>query len=812
MNVIGTALPKIDSWDKVIGAAKYADDMSLPRMLHARMLRSTVPHARIVGIDTHEAEHLPGVVAVITGRDLPIQYGILPSSQDEEALCVDKVRFIGDPVAAVAALDVETAERALELIRVEYEPLTPITSIADALDATRDALHSSEHADHHNIHKMVALEFGDVDAGFAEADYILEDTYFYQGNTHLALEEHAALASFSPDGHLTLWSSTQTPHYVHRALAKTLELPASRIRVVAAAIGGGFGGKTDPFSHEIVACKLAMLSGRPVKITLTRQEVFYCHRGRHPVSMWVKMGVRNDGEPTALHFRTILDGGAYGSYGVASTYYTGALQTVTYKIPAYKFEGMRVFTNKPPCGPKRGHGTPQPRFALEIHLDKIAHHLGLDPAAYRKRFVVDDNTKTVNHLTITTCGLKACIDKVVQASGYPNKQNTLQSPISNLQSQISTLHSPLSTLKTGLGLACGSYLSGAGLPIYWNQMPHSGVIVKVDRGGGVAVFCGSTDIGQGSTSLLAYLAAEEFGIDVRDVRVITADTDLTPVDLGSYSSRVTVMTGNACISALRPLKEKILDAAAEKLLVPAESLSFKNGEIVCEDDEARRLKWTDAVVLAEAKFGTLSGTGSYKPPKRAGPYKGSGVGVTPSYSYAACVAQVSVDTETGQVRVEKIWLAHDGGRALNPILVEGQVEGGVYMGIGEALMEEMTYRGALHKTPSLLDYKSLTINDMPPVETFLVETNDPEGPFGAKEAGQGPLLPVPPAIANAIFDAVGVRIDETPITPDKILKALEEKEKGRTARVGPKTFPNAPYPEAIRVEPPENAPRLQRND
>ncbi len=804
-DVIGNRLAKIDSWDKVIGAAKYADDMRLPRMLHARILRSTIPHARIVGIDTHDAEQLPGVVAVITGRDVPIEYGILPSSQDEQALCVDKVRFVGDPVAAVAALDVETAERALALIHVEYEPLTPVMSIPEALDTSRDAIHTAEHSDDHNVHKMVALEFGDLDAGFADADYILEENYFYQGNTHLALEEHAALASFSPDGHLTLWSSTQTPHYVHRALAKTLELPASRIRVVAATIGGGFGGKTDPFSHEIVACKLAMLTGRPVKINLTREEVFYCHRGRHPVLMWVKMGVRNDGAPTALHFRTILDGGAYGSYGVASTYYTGALQTVTYKIPAYKFEGMRVYTNKPPCGPKRGHGTPQPRFALEIHLDKIARHLGLDPAAYRKRFIVDDNTKTVNHLTITTCGLRECIDKVVDASGFGN-----QAQESKIENQKSKIPNHQSKIQTGFGLACGSYLSGAGLPIYWNQMPHSGVIVKVDRGGGVAVFCGSTDIGQGSTSLLAYIAAQEFGIDVRDVRVITADTDLTPVDLGSYSSRVTVMTGNACIQAVRPLKEKILDAAAEKLLVPAESLSFKNGEIVCEDDDARRLKWTDAVVLAEAKFGTLSGTGSYKPPKRAGPYKGSGVGITPSYSYAACVAQVSVDTETGQVRVEKIWLAHDGGRALNPILVEGQVEGSVYMGVGEALMEEMTYRGGLHKGPSLLDYKSLTMRDMPPVETFLVETNDPEGPFGAKEAGQGPLLPVPPAIANAIYDAIGVRIDETPITPDKILKALEEKDKGRAPRVGPKNFPNVQYPEPIRVDPPENAPRLEK--
>jgi 4-hydroxybenzoyl-CoA reductase alpha subunit len=804
LRVIGKPLPKVDAWGKVVGETKYADDLFLPRMLFGRILRSTIPHARLVGIDTHDAEQLPGVFAVVTGHDLPIKYGIMPSTQDEEALCVDKVRYVGDPVAAVAAVDEETADRALERIHVEYEPLTPVMSIREALDESRDQIHA--YADHHNIHKLVSLEFGDIAAGFAEAEYVREDTYFYEGNTHLPLEQHAAVAYYSPDEHLTLWSSTQTPHYVHRALAKTLQLPASHIRVIATPVGGGFGGKTDPFSHEIVAAKLAMLTGRPVKIGLNREEVFYCHRGRHPVLMWVKIGVRRDGEITALHFRTMLDGGAYGSYGLASTYYTGALQTVTYQIPAYKFEGLRVFTNKPPCGPKRGHGTPQPRFGLEITLDKIAHDLGLDPAEYRKQFVVENNTKTVNHLTITTCGLRECIDRVLTASEFYRRKQEHRSPMTD----DSGVNRNQSLVCKGVGLACSSYLSGAGLPIYWNEMPHSGVIVKLDRSGGVAVFCGSTDIGQGSDSLLAYIAAEEFGIDVQDVRVFTADTELAPVDLGSYSSRVTVMTGNACLQAIRPLKEKILSAAAERLIVPAESLTLRNHEIVCEDDEGRRLTWPDAVVLAEAKYGTLSSTGSYKPPKRAGPYKGSGVGPSPSYSYSACVAEVSVDTETGEVTVDGIWIAHDVGRAINPLLVEGQTEGSVYMGLGEALMEEQVFRRGLHKIPSLLEYKSPTTLETPDIKTVLVETLDPEGPYGAKEAGQGPLLPVPPAIANAVYDAIGVRIDETPITPEKILKALDEKAKEHAPRVGPKEFPQVEWPAPIKVEPPESAPRLER--
>ncbi len=792
LSVIGHALPKVDAMQKVAGETHYADDLVLPRMLYGKLLRSVYPHARIINIDTSRAEKLPGVFAVITGTDLPIKYGIMPSTQDEEALCVNRVRFVGDPVAAVAAIDEETAERALDLIDVTYKPLTPVMSIREALDEKLPQIH--DYADYHNVHKFVSLEFGDVDAGFQAADHVREDTFFYEGDTHLPIEEHAALAQFSSDEKLTLWSSTQTPHYVHRALEKTLQIPRSRIRVIAAPVGGGFGGKTDPFSHEIVASKLAILTGRPVKITLTREEVFYTHRGRHPVLMWVKSGVKRDGAITALHFKTMLDGGAYGSYGIASTYYTGALQTVTYKIPAYKFEGLRVFTNKPPCGPKRGHGTPQPRFGLEVHLDKIAHDLGLDPAEMRRKYIVDEGTQTVNHLMVTSCGLRECIDRVIEVSGWRRDERPL-APTGT-------------TIKRGLGMACSSYLSGAGLPIYWNDLPHSGVIVKVDRGGGVAVFCGSTDIGQGSDSLLAYIAAEEFGLKPVDVKVFTADTDLTPVDLGSYSSRVTVMTGNACIQATRIVKDKILQAVAEKLFVPAASLTMRDGVVICEDDENRKLSFVEAANLAEAKFGTLSGTGSYKPPKRAGPFKGSGVGPSPSYSYSACVAAVSVDMETGIVTVDKLYLAHDGGRAINPLLVVGQAEGSAYMGLGEALMEESAFRKGMHKIPSLLDYKSPTTLDTPDIQTILVETIDPEGPYGAKEAGQGPLLPVPPAIANAVFDAVGVRIDEVPITPDKVLKALEEKTKGHEARVGPKDFPNVKYPDPIKVDPPENAPRL----
>src|SRR5947209_4859903 len=512
--VVGKPFRKVDARAKCTGQTKFADDIFLPRMLYCKILRSHLPHARIRNIDLSKALALPGVLAVITGKDLLIPYGILPVSQDEHALCIGKVRFIGDPVAAVAAIDEDVAFDAMNLIEVEYEPLQTISSIEEGGMIDEARIH--EYGDGGNVHKKVSLEFGEVDQGFAEADLIREDTFFYEGNTHLPMEQHAAVAHFDSDEKLTLWSSTQTPHYVHRALTKVLEIPASHIRVIATPNGGGFGGKSDPFNHEVVVSKLAMITGRPVKCTLTREEVFYCHRGRHPVLMHVKTGVKKDGAITAMHFKSFLDGGAYGSYGVASTFYTGALQTVTYEVPRYKFQGVRVFTNKPPCGPKRGHGTPQPRYALEVHLDKIAEQLNLDPAEMRKRHLVKPNSVTANYLRVGSMGLGACIDKVVAGSDWKNRfswnATEPRAVASGLRSQVERQH-PLATARgsvtrslpfgKGIGIACSSYICGAGLPIYWNNMPQSGVQLRLDRQGGVCVMCGSIDIGQGSDSILS---------------------------------------------------------------------------------------------------------------------------------------------------------------------------------------------------------------------------------------------------------------------------------------------------------------------
>jgi 4-hydroxybenzoyl-CoA reductase alpha subunit len=788
-DIIGRPRRRVDGRAKVTGQTRFADDIMLPRMLHCRLLRSTQPHARIVRIDATKAAQLEGVHLILTGDLFPIPYGILPVSHDEHALCRDKVRFVGDPVAAVVARDEATADAAVKLIDVEYEPLRTFASPSDSLAHEEPRIH--DYGEHGNVHKLVALQFGDVDAAIAGAAHVFEDVFFFEGNTHLPIEQHATVALKDQDGKLVVYSSTQTPHYLHRALAKALAMPPAHIRVIATPNGGAFGGKSDPFNHEIVVAKAALLLDRPVKICLNREEVFYCHRGRHPVLMRLRTGVTADGKIAGLDLQTLLDGGAYGSYGVASTFYTGALQTVTYDIPRYRFRGCRVFTNKPPCGPKRGHGTPQSRFGQEVQLDKIAEFLKKDPAELRLGIVAPADTLTANYMRVGTIGLAECIRTVVDRSGWHDKFRKLPDG-------------------RGVGLACSSYLSGAGLPINWNDLPHSGVQLKLDRSGGVAVFCGATEIGQGSDDVLVATVAEILGIDPFDVRAVTGDTDLTPVDLGSYSSRVTLMMGNAAIQAAERAREILADAVSAKMGLTKDRLVFAGRRVFDAEDPDRGVTFQEAVCIAEARVGTIGTVGSYTPPKSAAKFKGGGVGPSPTYSYTAAVVEVEVDTDTGWITVPRVWIAHDIGRALNPTLARGQVEGSVYMGLGEALMEEQAFRrlpprlsnAVVHKFPSMLEYKSPTSLDMPEIFTDLIEHPDPAGPFGAKEVGQGPLLPIMPAVANAVYDAVGVRVDQIPVTPEKILRGLQAKAAGQPARVGPASFPRIDWPEALLVAPP----------
>jgi 4-hydroxybenzoyl-CoA reductase alpha subunit len=757
---VGKPHRKVDGIAKATGAAIYADDITLPGMLHAKTLRSPHPHAKIRRIDTSKARALKGVHAVITGESMPIKYGVIPWTPDENALAVDKVRFIGDPVAAVAAIDEDTANAALKLIEVEYELLHTFLDPRESLVRAEPAIHEGRKEG--NISKSVQLEFGQVDEALASADVVVEDDYFFHGSTHAPIEPHCAVATYSPDGVLTLWSATQITHYVHRALSRVLELPAHRIRVIQPCLGGAFGGKSDPFSLEFCVAKLAMLTGRAVKMLWTREEVFYAHRGRHPMQLHYRSGATKDGKLTGVDAKILIDGGSYSSFGLVTTYYSGQLLTGPYHFPTYRFDSTRVFTNKPPCGPKRGHGSVQPRFAFEVQLDQLAEKLALDPIEIRRRNFQGDFTRTVNGQRVTSNGFLQCLDEVERASRWRERRGKLG-------------------FGRGLGVAGSMYISGTNYPVYPNEMPQAGIQLKVDRSGLVTVFTGGNDIGQGSNSMCAYIVSEELGIPIERIRVVAADTDLCPVDLGAYSSRVTFMVGNATIDACRKLREQLVAAVAEKWGCAPTRVRLLEGLAIDLEDTSRSMTSVEAFHLAETKFDTLGATGSYNTPKLGGDYRGGTIGASPAYSFTAHVVDASVDVETGRITVHDVWVAHDCGRALNPMIVAGQMEGSAYMGIAEALFEEHDVnRFGLHRGPSLLDYRLPTSLDTPEFRARIVESIDPEGPYGAKEAGEGPLHPSLPALSNAVYDAVGIRLKHLPFTPAKVLAALREKRERET--------------------------------
>jgi 4-hydroxybenzoyl-CoA reductase subunit alpha len=762
LSIIGKPLPMTDSPAKVTGFGKYADDLSVSGMLIGKILHSPHAHARIRSINASKALAIPEVKAVATGQDTRIPYGILPIGHDERALALDKARYIGDNVAAVAAATQEAAERALDLLAVDYEVLPAWLDPLESMKAATAWIHDEKP---NNIEKEYHHEFGDLAKGFAEAAFVREERYFAGEVNHAAMEPHSTLAIWEPDGRLTVHSSTQVPYYLHRTIAEVCEMPMSRIRVIKPMVGGGFGGKSEVIPLEVIAPVLAVKARRPVKITYTREEVFLAHRGRPITIVDLKMGITREGKISAVAARVVQDGGAYCGYGPVTVLYSGALLGAIYDISNVRYDGFRVLTNKPACGAMRGHGTVNVRFAFEAMLDALAHDARLDPAEVRRRNLLKAPCVTVNGLRVTSYGLPECIERVVQRSGWAEKKGKLRPG-------------------RGIGLACSHYVSGAANPIIRSNMPHTTVNIKIDRDAAVTVYTGASEIGQGSDTMHVQIAAEILGIRPGRVRLVAADTELTPVDLGSYSSRVTFMAGNACLAAAKKIREQIFAAVAKKFACDPAQLDARDDFIFAKQDPRLRIVFDEAVVLAINFHGALVAQGSYTPPEeaRGGKHKGAGVGPSPSYSYSAQVAEVSVDTETGQVTVERIVAAHDCGKALNPVTVEGQVIGSVYMGLGQAVQEEMVWENGRLMNPSLLEYRIPSTLETPRIESIIVESEDPEGPFGAKEAGEGSLAATIPAVANAIYDAVGVRINTLPITPEKVLAALREKEKQERAR------------------------------
>ncbi|MBZ5572443.1 MAG: molybdopterin-dependent oxidoreductase [Acidobacteriia bacterium] len=817
-SIIGKPIAMVDAAGKTTGSGKYADDLSAPGMLVGKILHSPFPHARIKRIDITRAEKLDGVVAVVIGTDAPNPYGILPVGHDEYALALDKVRYVGDNVACVAAIDEATAEKALELIDVEYEVLPAYFDPEDSMKAETNLIHDNKP---HNIEKDYHHVFGDPEKGFAEADQIAEARFIANEVTHAAMEPHCTLAAFEIDpqtgkpGRLVVQSSTQVPYYLQHKLSLVLEMPMSQIRVIKPLVGGGFGGKSEVIPLEIIAAIAARKAKAPVKVTYTREEVFWAHRGRPRTIVDLKTGIKKDGRITAVKARVVQDGGAYCSYGVVTILYSGALLGALYDIPNIQYDGYRVLTNKPVCGAMRGHGTVNVRFAFESQLDELAAKIGKDPADVREINLLKPPCITVNGLRVRSYGLPECIEKVVDRSGWKQRKGKLPRG-------------------RGLGIACSHYVSGAANSIIRSDMPHSTVNIKIDRDGGVVVYTGASDIGQGSDTMVAQIAAETLGCSLSRVKVVAADTDLTPIDIGSYSSRVTFMNGNATLKAVQDVKKQIASAAARKMSCEPQELTFRNdivtkkkghvgadapvrpaeqssaasvsgrveGQILRGSLQQKRkdegpkdsLSFEEAVVAAIDFHGALSGTGSYAPPleARGGKHKGAGVGPSPAYSYSAQVAEVSVDEETGEVTVHKVWASHDCGRALNPVSVEGQIIGSVWMGMGQALTEEMVWKDGMLMNPGLLEYRSPSSVESPEVEAIIVESIDPEGPFGAKECSEGSLAATIPAIGNAIYDAVGVRLHESPFTPERVLAALRAKKNAKPINLTEGVDPTAP--------------------
>jgi len=756
VETIGQPQPLVDGPEKVAGQAMYAADFQAPGALVGRIKRSPVAHADIVRIDTSAAEALPGVRAIVTGADCADTYGVLPIAMNEWAVARDRVRYRGEPVAAVAAVDVATAQQALDLIEVEYRELPAYFSAAAARAADAIDLHEARPG---NIERDVHFELGDVEAGFAEADLVLERDFHCAEVCQVQTEPHACFAEYDNGrDRLTVRPSTQVPFYVHLMLARTLDLPQSQIRVIKPHIGGGFGCRTETLQSDLIAALLARKAGGTVRLTLSREETFITHRGRPESDIRMKVGMRKDGRITAVAFEAVQRGGAYSGYGVVTILYAGSLIYALYDIGAARYDGYRVLTNTPPCGAFRGHGTVKTRFAFEALLDELAEGLGLDPFAVRRANLLQAPTRTENDLLVNSYGLEECLDWVEQASGWHERKGKLGP-------------------NRGLGMACSHYISGASKPKHWTGEPHATIHLKVDWDGGLTLLTGAPEIGQGSSTVLAQCVAETLGIDISRLRVVAGDSAITPKDNGAYSSRVTYMVGNAAIDAAQNLKQLLTEAAARRLEIAPEDVECL-GEVYRGGAQDQGLSFDEVLMEALKGEGTITVKGTFDtiPESWGGKkYRGAAIGGTMAFSYAAQVVEVTIDPDTAEITVDKVWVAHDCGRALNPLAVEGQVQGSVWMGMGQAMFEETRFHDGLPVAANMLDYRVPTIVDSPPIDVKIVECADPHGPFGAKEAGEGSLAGFLPALTNAVADALGVRPTELPVTPDRLMELMEKK-------------------------------------
>jgi len=748
--IIGAALPRLDAPEKVTGRALYVDDLEMPGMLYGALLRSPVAHARIVRVDASRARALPGVKDVVTGADTPgIKYGnwrLMPHTQDELALAVDRVRFIGDEVAAVCAIDRETAERACELIDVEYHELPAVFTLDEALGEGAPEIHEGTAS---NVSITRDIDYGDLEAGFAGAHLVRDDAFSLHAVSHAYMEPCSTLATPDEGGRVTVYTSTQVPYIVQCLLASTLGLPENHVRVVKLNVGGAFGGKMEMRPWEFCAAFMALRVGRPVKFTLSREDELAFGRRRHPMSVRVRTGFARDGRLTARELHVTLDGGAYNAMGPTATFLSGNFGAMLYRIPAYRYRGRHVYTNKPPASAMRGFGAPQALFACESQLNMAAEELGIDPIDLRLTNAMQPGDVLPGVATINTCGFEDGLKRVREMSGWDAKRAER-------------------VPGRGLGVAGCSFISGGVFNWFDTKYNFASCEVRVFEDGTAHLLTMATDIGQGADTVLRQILAAELGIDVHKIRLTAGDTAITPkADLGTWGSRVTLMVGNAVIDAASKIKDMLIPVLfAEYDLNLIHDVGFGGDRVFVKAKPARGMAFGECVYKAlRARRGEpLSACGYYTP-------RNKGL-VTPAFSFAAQVAEIQVDQETGVVTVERIHTAHDCGVPINKLGVEGQLEGSIHMGLGYALSEELVSEQGRTVNRTFLDYKIPAAEDMPESLCYEVITHEPDGPYGAKEAGEGLVSPTAPAIAEAVHHAVGVRIRDLPITPEKVLRGL----------------------------------------
>jgi len=774
--LIGKRINKLDAPEKAGGKTRYVHDLNLPGQLHAKILRSARVHALIKRIDTSKARALPGVHAVITAADVPYQRPI-GVGKDHLPLKTDRVRSPRDEIAAVAAESVEIAEAALALIEVEYEDLPVLSDPRDSLKpgaplvhpeprggADRDSLKPGTPVAYagklDNVAMTFAYEQGDIVAGEAESDVVVEDTFKLHYVTHCCMGVSGVIAEFDAAGSLTLYSNTQVPFLHKREFAEILSMDPSHIRIVQPPIGGGFGSKLDIYPFEPICVFLAKATRRPVKLVFTREEEFMASPTRQPVILTLRSGAKRDGTLTFRAVQTLHDNGAYTSWGATTPFVM--MQTISslYRVPHVKYHTLAVYTNNPYAGSFRGYGNLQSTFAVEQHMDKLADAIGMDPLEFRLRNAQDPGEVTPQGMHFKTCGLKDCLRTAAEYSGYQEKR----------KANAANWHAP-GRIKRGIGMASMLHVGG-GAKIYPSD--GCGTILKIDDFGTVTLITGASEIGQGSETVLAQLVCEELGLPMSAVRVVNSDTDITPWDVGVHASRTTFIAGNSAIGAAKLARTKVLNAAGAKFDVAPERLEMRGGYIVRADTgEAlvefskfvRSLHFSDKAELVMTSF-------YYEPPSKHQDkdFKGD---VSAAYAWATQVVEVDVEMDTGIVRLLKVTGAHDVGRVLNRLGIEGQVEGGIVMGQGYALTEEMIVEGGVIRNPAFRDYKLVTAPEIPEMDVHFIETMDGEGPQGAKGVGEAPAICVAAATANAIYNATGVRMYELPFTPEKVYRALK---------------------------------------